>query len=87
MSTSFADVYGAVLLRAPGVDPLLAREWVQSTYGEACDDKVWSHQRSETAIVVKDQRTGTATATLGLDTLTAGTLTFSSTDVGRQIHS
>lgn len=86
MATTFADVYGAVLLRVPGVDPLLAREWVQETYIDACDEKLWSHQRAETAITVRVSRTGTATATLGLATLAAGTLTFSAADVGRQIR-
>lgn len=83
---TFGDVYAAVLLRAPGVDPLLAREWVQDAYREACDHKVWSHQRSETAIVAGDQKTGTVTVTKGSATITAGTLVLAATDVGRQIR-
>lgn len=86
MSLTFADVYSAVHLRVAAADPLLIREWVQEVYREACDKKLWSHQRVETAIVIKTQRTLTCTATLGSATVIASLDPFAATDVGRQIR-
>ena len=85
MST-FADVYRRVLLRCPGADPLLVRDWVQEAYRVACDDKVWSHQRAETAIIVDDQRRGTADVEQGSPVVLGGTLIFANTDIGRQVR-
>lgn len=83
---TFADVYNAVLLRCPGTDPLLVRDWVAETYQVACDDRTWSHQRAETAIQVANQKSGTATITQGTTTLTGVGITFAATDVGRQVR-
>lgn len=86
MPLTFEDIYAAALLRAPGVDPVLMREWVQDAYREACDHKMWSHQRTETAILVDDQKTGTVTVTKGSAVVAAGTMVFAATDVGRQFR-
>jgi len=86
--TTFGDVYSGVLLRTPGADPLLVREWVQEAYEAACDAKVWSHQRVESSIIINDQHAGTLTATRGSATISvgAGTMVLVAADVGRQIR-
>lgn len=83
---TFSQVYGAVLLRVPGADPLLTREWVQTAYERVCDAKTWSHLRGQTTIIGNNQKTVTATATNLSPTLTAAAAAFAATDVGRQIR-
>lgn len=86
MPQTFEQCWRKVLLHAPMAGAGLARDWTQWAYNQFCDRRGWSHLRAITTISVTAQKSGTATVATGSATVTAGTLTFLSTDVGRQFR-
>lgn len=86
MAITFEQVWRAVLGHVPLAGPLLAREWVQWAYNEYGTKRNWSHLRVESVLTANNQKSGTATPTLGSATVAGGTLLFAASDVGRQFR-
>lgn len=83
---TFRDAWMTVSAHASVPNPLLLRTWCQWAYNQFCDRRGWSHLKANTAITTNNQKTGTVTVTTGSATVTGGTLTFATTDVGRQFR-
>lgn len=83
---TFEDVWRGVLAHCPTAGAGLAREWTQWAYSELCDERVWSHLRVASAIVVTDPHAGTVTVTRGSNAVAAGTMVFVQADIGRQLR-
>ena len=84
---TFEAIWRVVLGHCPIAGAGLAREWTQWAYDEFCLARNdWSHLRVQSAISVAASRSGTAVITQGSAAVTAGTLTFTSADIGRQLR-
>src|SRR6266508_785298 len=87
MAVTFEAVWRMVLGHAPIAGAGLAREWAQWAYSEFVRARRdWSHLRVQSAISVAVSRSGTVTLTTGSAAATAGTLSFVTADVGRNLR-
>lgn len=86
MARTFIEVAMQVKARCPLADVMLCRDWVQTAYNKVADWKHFSWLRSFGEILVRAARSGTCGVTQSNTTVTAGTLSFTSADIGRQFR-
>lgn len=85
-AASFSEVWRRVRLYAGNVPAHLAREWVQSVYGDVCGRRHWAWLRAETLLTTRAARALTATLLQGSTAFVAPNADLVDTDVGRQIR-
>lgn len=84
MAKSFENIWRLVMLHCPLASPFLVRTWVQDAYNKLCDSKRWSHLRAEAEFLLNASKAGTVTVVRGSATVVGVSITFASTDAGRQ---